>query len=285
MAPEQADNPLAVDHRADIYSLGVVLYEMLTGQLPLGRFPLPSQQVPLDARLDQIVLRALESEPARRYQQATEIKSDLETLSIASPVSSAPRLPPSTATYPVVPPAVPFEIHGIYWRLARIHGLMHLVDHFLVLEYHVRLLGLVILRAREERIPLVNLQSLNLTKRWWKTELVLRAYRLSTLANIPGSHQGQLTCELQRSDRKLAEDFVALAKPRLGGGTLVAAAGPPKPGVLAPVGRRLRSLVLEVRSLMFMSRAKNPAPSESPTIIPGKADLAATDRPQRDDSA
>ncbi|MBL9126892.1 MAG: serine/threonine protein kinase, partial [Verrucomicrobiales bacterium] len=41
MAPEQIENPSDVDHRADIYSLGVVIYEMLTGELPLGRFSAP----------------------------------------------------------------------------------------------------------------------------------------------------------------------------------------------------------------------------------------------------
>lgn len=80
MAPEQVEKPQEVDHRADIYSLGVVFYEMLTGELPLGKFQPPSRKVQLDGRLDEVVLHALEKEPERRYQRASEVKSDVETI-------------------------------------------------------------------------------------------------------------------------------------------------------------------------------------------------------------
>jgi len=80
MAPEQVEKPQSVDHRADIYSLGVVFYEMLTGELPAGPFPPPSVKVQIDVRLDEVVLRALEKEPARRYQHASDVKTMVETI-------------------------------------------------------------------------------------------------------------------------------------------------------------------------------------------------------------
>jgi predicted Ser/Thr protein kinase len=80
MAPEQMEGSRAVDHRADIYSLGVVFYEMLTGQVPAGHFEPPSRHASVDPRLDDIVLRALARDPARRFQQASEISSQVGAL-------------------------------------------------------------------------------------------------------------------------------------------------------------------------------------------------------------
>ncbi len=82
MAPEQLENPSSVDHRADIFSLGVVFYEMLTGELPLGKFSPPSsRKVEVDVRLDDVVLRALEKDPERRYQRVSQVKTAVDTIS------------------------------------------------------------------------------------------------------------------------------------------------------------------------------------------------------------
>jgi serine/threonine protein kinase len=85
MAPEQVEHPQDVDHRADIYSLGVVFYEMLTGELPLGKFQPPSRKVQVDVRLDEVVLHALEKEPELRYQQASHVKTDVQQIATGVP--------------------------------------------------------------------------------------------------------------------------------------------------------------------------------------------------------
>src|SRR5215472_12167957 len=81
MAPEQRRDAKSVDGRADLYSLGVVFYELLTGELPFGRFKLPSQRLDgLDSRVDQIVAKLLEPDPEARYSRAAVVGAELEQL-------------------------------------------------------------------------------------------------------------------------------------------------------------------------------------------------------------
>ena len=75
-APEQQNG--TADHRADIYSLGVVLYEMLTGERPKEDITPPSKRVQVDIRIDEIVLRALERTPELRFATATEFRTQVE---------------------------------------------------------------------------------------------------------------------------------------------------------------------------------------------------------------
>jgi tRNA A-37 threonylcarbamoyl transferase component Bud32/alpha-tubulin suppressor-like RCC1 family protein len=86
MAPEQWEHPEQVDHRADIYALGVVFYEMLTGERPAGVFQPPSKKSkpPVDRKLDGVVMRAMDKNPDRRYQQAGQIADDVTRISGAN---------------------------------------------------------------------------------------------------------------------------------------------------------------------------------------------------------
>lgn len=114
MAPEQHEKPHDVDHRADIYSLGVVIYEMLTGELPLGRFPAPSAKAAVDARIDEIVFRTLEKEREMRQQSATEVKTEMQNAAVV-PNTSAPSAI-DFSSWKLVLAAVVFSLIGTSWR-------------------------------------------------------------------------------------------------------------------------------------------------------------------------
>ncbi|MES2661268.1 MAG: protein kinase [Verrucomicrobiota bacterium] len=92
MAPEQIDHPSDVDHRADIYALGVVFYQMLTGELPGKELQAPSQKVRIDVRLDEIVMHALEKNPELRYQHASLFKTSVETVANSPSANLLPEL-------------------------------------------------------------------------------------------------------------------------------------------------------------------------------------------------
>lgn len=93
VAPECFVRDLEVDGRADIYSAGVSLYQMLTGEIPRGAFRTPSSLVPgLDPRLDEIVRKALRAAREQRYPSAEAMLRDLRALAEppGGPVAASP---------------------------------------------------------------------------------------------------------------------------------------------------------------------------------------------------
>lgn len=103
-APEQYDDVPDLDHRVDIYALGVMMYQMLTGRLPRGTsMKLPSQIAGVDARIDYVVAKAMAAEREERYQSAAALKAALGEITASG--SPAPAAPLRTGAVPVGPPS------------------------------------------------------------------------------------------------------------------------------------------------------------------------------------
>lgn len=96
IAPEALDANAVTDGRSDLFAVGMMLYQMLTGKLPRGNFSLPSENRPgLDPRFDSLIERSLESDPDHRFQSATEFREGL--LALREPLT-----PPDAATSGIV---------------------------------------------------------------------------------------------------------------------------------------------------------------------------------------
>jgi hypothetical protein len=120
MAPEQAEG-MNVDHRADIYSVGVMIYEMMCRQVPKGIFDPPSHRTGCDTRIDEIVIKAMHQSPERRFQSTQEMRTAITEARAPLPAragravpqpravarSGAPPRPPQKPPTPVAPRPAP----------------------------------------------------------------------------------------------------------------------------------------------------------------------------------
>jgi serine/threonine protein kinase len=108
-APEVVETPQAIDHRADIFSLGVLLHELLTGLLPSADPRSASAICHCDPRFDFVIRKSTHPSPAERYHSANEIADEIEKISAsagprvlqtATPVGRAPRITPQRYSTP-----------------------------------------------------------------------------------------------------------------------------------------------------------------------------------------
>ncbi len=207
MAPEHIEAPEQIDHRIDLYSLGIVLYELLTGQLPLGRFEPPSAiNARVSTSVDAIVLKALQRKPALRYQSASEIREDIEKLGQSAIQAQAPILAPIGK----VSSSVPFEWespNGLKWVV----GMVRAVPNSLKIEFKYRdpLFGKIKSQLHVVEIPVNSIERLELTHGVFSSRLAITTDASTTLGNLPDAESGCVALKIKGADRHLAENVLA----------------------------------------------------------------------------
>lgn len=95
-SPEVMADPHCADQRADIFAVGVLLHELLTAELPAKPYLPPSRLVQSDPRIDAIITKCLQTNPALRYPSASGLATDLRNL--IKQIETSPRTRLATAT-------------------------------------------------------------------------------------------------------------------------------------------------------------------------------------------
>lgn len=242
MAPEQIEKPDVVDHRADLYSLGVVFYELLTGELPLGRFSLPSEKSSsVSNRLDDVVMRTLEKDPNRRFQQASQIKTACESIEPPQPHARPSLAPTPAASYAEVhrfnaaagpqaaqqpaatpPPSTqpasepvplcrsfPITIEEIYHGLACGYGLMRGFETHLELEFEIRdFMEAIKSDTKSVQVPLERIASIRLKKGLIYNHIEVQCDQIEIVSKVPNAKHGKFRVYVKKEDLPQAELLV-----------------------------------------------------------------------------
>lgn len=215
LAPEHLESPSEVDHRVDLYALGVIFYELLTGQLPLGRYESPStvrseQRLPSLSQaqqMDSVVLRALDRKPRLRYQQASQLLADLQDIH---------QKPAQATEYPVAQPvspgraiATPFTCEAM-GGFAEAVGMAHVVDGVLTIEFRVRdaIWGSLKSQTQVVEIPAEKLSKMDFVQGLFSSKIVIMADKISTLDALPNAETGRVELTVKKADGGLAQAVV-----------------------------------------------------------------------------
>lgn len=236
MAPEQIERPASVDHRADIYSLGVVLYELLTGELPLGRFQLPGEKFAGHAALDEVVVRTLEKSPDRRFQQASEVRSAVELARNSSgfrplgpprkpeaeragAAGFAPEAPAANTPRSSRGPRVPFTAECMWHGLTATNGVLRLTRDHLLIEYyrrdtvfHSEWLG----DKGTHQLPWDSILRMDLREGWYSHSIVLGLDSPVALKGLPTETPGTQKFNIVDADLAQARELVNAVRSEIG---------------------------------------------------------------------
>ena len=209
LAPEQLASPNEADHRVDIYAVGVVFYELLTRQLPVGTFEAPSQvNSVLDQRYDAIVARSLNRRPTARYQSAEELRKALELVGSGA-----------AATYEVVdipdpfdqlaPASVPFECDDMS-GFAQALGTIQANQNGMLVEYHVcdNIWGTIMSRLHSISIPWNRIVGVEYQRGTFSGKFAIVGDSISALQKFPRAESGRIEVTVKKSNSQLAERVI-----------------------------------------------------------------------------
>ena len=213
MAPEQMQGSHGVDHRADIYSLGVVFYEMLTGEVPAGHFDPPSKTAELDIRLDDVVLRSLAREPDRRYQHASDLKIDVDSIARSDAALNASHS--SFKKLISTPAALTLDGEAMGSAILRFDG------STLTLEYELSEDDAAWFEGSEPHYPrpckpghhevtisLSDIAAVQFERKWRAGQIRITTHNMQALADVPGSDQATVTLAVAKENIMLATQLV-----------------------------------------------------------------------------